>query len=142
VTNTTSSLFFSKLSRTAWHVNMPGGCTLSAHGVGKLIVKAGGQTKIEKDMFEKAEEWRRQESSSSVHDNFAKKKLSHSPQATQVLKCKSYAPFYAAVPWRLRHLAADSTCPPGPMQPEHASACAHNRNVKSDDLIKPIPTCH
>jgi hypothetical protein len=32
---------------------MPGGCTLSAHGAGKLIVKTDGQTKTEKDTYAK-----------------------------------------------------------------------------------------
>jgi hypothetical protein len=32
---------------------MPGGCTLSAHGAGKLIVKTDGQTKAEKDTYTK-----------------------------------------------------------------------------------------
>jgi hypothetical protein len=32
---------------------MPGRCTLSAHGAGKLIVKTDGQTKTEKDMYAK-----------------------------------------------------------------------------------------
>jgi hypothetical protein len=45
----TFPLFFSKLNRTALHVNMPGGRALSAHGAGKLIVKTDGQTKTEKD---------------------------------------------------------------------------------------------
>jgi hypothetical protein len=46
-------LFFSKLNRTALHVNMPGGRTLSAHGAGKLIVKTDGQTETEKDTYAK-----------------------------------------------------------------------------------------
>jgi hypothetical protein len=32
---------------------MPGGCTLSAHGAGKLIVKTDRQAKTEKDMYAK-----------------------------------------------------------------------------------------
>jgi hypothetical protein len=32
---------------------MPGGCALSAHGAGKLIVKTDGQTKTEKDTYAK-----------------------------------------------------------------------------------------
>jgi hypothetical protein len=44
----TFPLFFSKLNRIAWHVNMPGGRALSAHKAGKLIVKTDGQTKTEK----------------------------------------------------------------------------------------------
>jgi hypothetical protein len=32
---------------------MPGGCTLSAHGAGKLIVKSDRQTKTEKDTYAK-----------------------------------------------------------------------------------------
>jgi hypothetical protein len=32
---------------------MPGGCALSAHRAGKLIVKTDGQTKTEKDMYAK-----------------------------------------------------------------------------------------
>jgi hypothetical protein len=32
---------------------MPGGCTLSAHGAGKLIVKTDRQTKTEKDTYAK-----------------------------------------------------------------------------------------
>jgi hypothetical protein len=47
----TFPLFFIKLNRSIQHVNMPGGCTLSAHGAGKLIVKTGRQTKAEKDMY-------------------------------------------------------------------------------------------
>jgi hypothetical protein len=35
------------------HVNMPGGCALTAHGAGKLIVKTDGLTKAEKDMYAK-----------------------------------------------------------------------------------------
>jgi hypothetical protein len=45
----TFPLFFSKLNRTALHVNMPGGRALSAHEAGKLIVKTDGQTETEKD---------------------------------------------------------------------------------------------
>jgi hypothetical protein len=48
-----AALFFIKLNRTALHVNMPGGCALSAHGAGKLIVKTDGQTKFEKDTYAK-----------------------------------------------------------------------------------------
>jgi hypothetical protein len=49
----TFPLFFSKLNRTALHVNMPGGLALSAHGAGKLIVKTDGQTETEKDTYAK-----------------------------------------------------------------------------------------
>jgi hypothetical protein len=47
VTNT-FPLFFSKLNRTAWHVNMPGRHALSAHEAGKLIVNTDRQTKTER----------------------------------------------------------------------------------------------
>jgi hypothetical protein len=40
----TFPVFFSKLNRTSGHVNMPGGCALSAHGAEKLIVKTDRQT--------------------------------------------------------------------------------------------------
>jgi hypothetical protein len=46
-------LFFSKLNRTSGHVNMPGGCALSAHGAGKRIVKTDRQTETEKDTYAK-----------------------------------------------------------------------------------------
>jgi hypothetical protein len=56
VTNT-FPLFFHKLNKTAWHVDMPGGHALSAHGAGKLIVKTDRQTKAEKDTYAKLCKW-------------------------------------------------------------------------------------
>jgi hypothetical protein len=52
VTNTFPH-FFSKLNRTSGHVNMPGGCALSAHRAGKLIVKTDRQTETKKDTYAK-----------------------------------------------------------------------------------------
>jgi hypothetical protein len=56
VTNT-FPLFFSKLNKTAWHVNMPGRRTLSAHGAGKLIVKTDWQTKTKKKRMQNCLSW-------------------------------------------------------------------------------------